>query len=171
MAQNAQNKQQCQWLLDIVDDFYFTQLVHVPKCCTPTVANILGLVLITKPEFLSDISVILRISDHDHTSLKINKFVMSRLRPPRKAYDYKRGNIEGYKEEINELRKLFKLDFNSRTVEENWQNLKSAIISAAEKHVPQCTIRSSYRPLWFSQHLGRMIRKKTHSTRKQNVQI
>ena len=103
MAQNAQNKQQCQCLLDIVDDFYFTQLVHVPTCCTPTAANTLDLILTTKPDLLSDIAVIPGISDHVHIALKINKLIKPKPRPPRKAYNYKRGNIEGYKGEMHEF--------------------------------------------------------------------
>ena len=56
VAQDTQNKQQCQCLLDFVDDFYFTQLVHVPTRCTPTTANTLDLILTTKPDLLSDIA-------------------------------------------------------------------------------------------------------------------
>ena len=67
------------------------KLVNAPTSCTPTAANILDLVLTSNSDRLFDISVI----------PDINRFIKSRPRPPRKAYDYKRGNIEGYKGQIN----------------------------------------------------------------------
>ena len=128
VTQNAYDRQHCQYLLDIMNNFHLNQLVNEPTRCTPSTANILDLVFTTKPALVKNLSVIPGLSDHSHLSFKLLSRAKRTPRAPRKVFDYKRGNLEGFKQDIAAYNtSLLESDPRKRSVEENWMGLKGTV--------------------------------------------
>ena len=94
---NAHDKQQCQCLLDITDDFHLRQLVKEPTRCTPSTVNILDS---TKSSFLTNVSVIPGISDHKHATVDFVHKLKRVTSGPKKVFDYRHGNMENFKNDM-----------------------------------------------------------------------
>ncbi|VDI43020.1 Hypothetical predicted protein [Mytilus galloprovincialis] len=93
---------------------------------------------------------------------------------PRLVHLFKKGDMNGLKENIQENFTTRMNNMEENTVEENWTYFKKIILQATKEFIPQKTIGSKQHVPWISTHIKRLIRRrqrrynaaKKHNTKK-----
>ena len=150
----------CYRLLDMVQDFYLEQLVMEPTRRSATTSNILDLLLSTKPGLINNVQIIPGLSDHDHIIATLNQHVQTPPQKSRKIYNFRRGNLEGFRSDMALLAEHFQLSFHHRSVNQNWSLFKNTMLSLADKYFPLKTVHPAKSNPWFNRSLRRLTRKK-----------
>lgn len=145
-----------QKMLDIVDNFSFTQHVLEPT----REGNILDVLLTNYPSCVENVQVIPGMSDHDAVVVGINIGLKTNRKKPRKIYMFRRGNMDAVKQDLREFKQKFQSEFGNRSVEENWTVLRDVIINAANSHIPSKTIRPNKDLPWMTTNIKRQIRRR-----------
>ena len=156
----ARDSNLCHRFLDLVQDFYLEQLVMEPTRRTTDTLNILDLLLSTKPGLISNVQIISGLSDHDHIIATIYKHIQPLQQKIRKIYNFRRGNLEGFRSDMVLLAEHFQLSFNHRSANQNWSLFKDTVLSLADKYFPTKPVRPTKSNPWFSRSLRRLTRKK-----------
>lgn len=147
---------QAKEFLNLTLNLNLTQSVSTPT----RGANILDLVLVSKPELAQSFSCIDGISDH-----RIILFTLSipiPLRQPSRKYirDYSKANFNVINTELENFYHIFARGAPSRSVDENWLLFKQKITALTDKHVPLICIRGDAGKPWYTNHLRRLSQKK-----------
>ena len=118
-------------MLDIVDDYNLTQMVHEPTRLKNT----------THPDLIENTYVVLGMSDHSAVICDINFKLAPPKNTPRTVFVYKKADMESLKQDLeHSFNTLLASDPATKTVEENWADFKTTLISTSKKHIPQKTI-------------------------------
>ena len=89
------------------------------------------------------------ISGHDLVITDMTMKVRINKKPPRKVFLYKKANWQSLEDDITQAEtNFFSSTPSERSVEDNWQQFKSALISALDKNVPSKTIRERFDMPW-----------------------
>ena len=84
-------------------------------------------------------------------------------KPKHKVALYHRANLDTIKRDLLEFQTCFLTnDPYSKTVEQNWIDLKNAIDTSVMKHVPFKTIRSNSRLPWINAEIKKDMKKRKH---------
>ena len=131
-------------LLNILNDFALEQQVKEPTKST----YIFELVLSSKPQLISDVSVIPGMSDHETVTFQLNLSVKGLPgNQCRKVYQYHKTNQFVIKEEMERYKQTFLFsDPYELTVEENWSKFEEMVIMVMETHIP-CKIMRPYKDI------------------------
>ena len=137
-------------MLDIADDYNLTQMVHEPT----RLENTLDLVFTTHPDLIKNTYVVPGMSDHSAVICDIN----FKLAPPKKTlrtvFVYKKADMESLKQDLeHSFNTLLASDPATKTVEENWADFKTTLISTSKKHIPQKTITGKKNHYHGSTHI------------------
>ena len=126
--------------LDFNNDYNLEQLIHEPT----RDKNILDLVFSSHPAFISHVSIIPGISNHDAVLFDFNLKEISFLSSNYNVYLYHKGDYDGIKSYMNAFSESF-LSSNpyNNSVEQNWLSFKVAIQEAINKYIPQRQNNSS----------------------------
>ena len=139
---DARDHQQCQYLLDIINDYHLTQLVDEPTRTTETTASILDLILTSKPALVEDIKISPGISDHDIVTASLLHQAQKNKCKPRKVLDYKHGDSEKFLKDLSrDCENFLNSHPDTNPVEANWTSFKQMIMLNASKHFPTKVIR------------------------------
>ena len=87
-----------QKIIDIINDLSLTQMVKEPT----RGRIILDLVFTSNPNLVQSVQVISGMSDHDALITDVNMRPAVNRKPPRKAFNFKKGNMEAVKDELRE---------------------------------------------------------------------
>jgi hypothetical protein len=90
-------------MLDFVNANFLTQLINTPTRND----NILDLVLSTNPDIIYDLETHPGMSDHNAITYQVNLSVKRQKKPDRYVYQYKKGNIENVKKDMEDLCTIF----------------------------------------------------------------
>ena len=81
--------------------------------------------------------------------------------PPRTVFVYKKADMESLKQDLeHSFNTLLASDPATKTVEENWGDFKTTLISTSKKHIPQKTITGKKSLPWLNTRIKRLIRQK-----------
>ena len=117
-------------MLDIVDDYNLMQMVHEPT----RLENTLDLVFTTHPDLIENTYTV---------------------------FVYKKADMESHKQDLeHSFNTLLASDPATKTVEENWADFKTTLISTSKKHIPQKTIAGKKSLPWLNTRIKRLIRQK-----------
>ena len=128
-----------QTLLDTANDNMLSQLQHTPTRGD----NVLDIVFTTIPDQITNIDTVPGISDHDAVTVQLDTTVKYARKKPRTVYLYRKGNMEGLKEDMEIFKDSF-LQSNplDRDVETNWTSFKDELFKQMDKHIPQKKLSS-----------------------------
>ena len=123
--------------------------------------SILDVVLTTNPDLVTHTSIEDGMSDHKALITDINIKAKPNRKKPRHILNFRKGNIEGVKENLNQHYKDFAMTNPvDRSVEENWNLFKNAITDSIKKHIPSKKINGKHSLPWITTTIRKMIRKK-----------
>ncbi|XP_072042992.1 uncharacterized protein [Amphiura filiformis] len=141
-----------QTLIDLANDNMLVQMQHIPT----RGENILDLVFTNIPDQLRKVETVPGISDHDAVIVQLDTTVKYIRRKPRKVYLYKKGDMDGLRDEMESYKEsLLQSNPMERDVETNWTSFKDELFSLMDKHIPQKQLSS-----WMNNTIKREIRKK-----------
>ena len=102
-------------MLDIVDDYNLTQMVHEPT----RLENTLDLVFTTHPDLIENTYVVPGMSDHSVVICDISFKLASPKKTPRTVFVYKKADMESLKTDLeHSFNTLLASDSATKTVEE-----------------------------------------------------
>jgi len=77
------------------------------------------------------------------------------------VFQYKKGNIEGVKSDMQNFRESFLADSPlNKSIDDNWNSFKDTLTQSMKKHIPQKKITSRWNLPWFNQETKRLCQKK-----------
>ena len=140
--------------LDIVNDVGLEQFVTPPT----RRESILDLVFSN----ISDLSIIPGMSDHEAVVFCVDmesKTTYNKIE--HQAALYHKANLESIKGDLSSFQTSFlESDPYSRSVEQNWCDLKNSITVTVSKNVPHKTLRSRTSLPWINKEIKRNMRKR-----------
>ena len=83
-------------MLNFVSTNFLTQMTDMPTRNN----NILDLALTTNPDLISDLDIHPGMSDHNAVTYRVNLSVKRRKKPDRYVFQYRKGDLEGVKQDI-----------------------------------------------------------------------
>ena len=132
------------------------QLVDKP---THKAGEILDLVITKNEDIILDVEVIDNLSKGDHNMIVIEVIANStKSTTTEKIFDWYRADIEKLKEEFKSID--WNEKFENKTATGMWTEFTTLLEDIQKKHVPLKLRRSNNRPIWMSQGLLKLIRKK-----------
>lgn len=136
--------------------FNLTQTVHSPT----RGSNILDLVLVSNPDLVSSVSLVMELSDHKAITFHLS-FPIKRKQPIKKYIrSYNKANFSAINFELESFYESFCQSASSRSVNSNWLLFKQQIENLIDKHVPLIRIRGDAGKPWYSNSLKKLSRKK-----------
>ena len=146
-----------QTLLDMGNDNMLSQLQRIPTRGD----NILDLVYTTLPDQVQSIETVPGISDHDAVTVHLDTTVRYGRKKPRTVYVYKKGDMNGLRDEMESFKDQFlQSQPMERSVETNWTMFKDKTFEAMDKFIPQKKLSSWQDVPWMNATTKRLIRKK-----------
>ena len=161
---NPQTAVASETLLNFIDDYDFIQSVTEPT--RPASGNILDLVISSAPSLVTSVQTHPGMSDHNVVTFYINARPTRTPKPPHKVYLYNRMDLDGLKNEANNINnEFFSSDPNSRTINENWDLFKVKLQAAIDTFIPHKMTKSKLNLPWLTRSIKRQMRKrdKLHS--------
>lgn len=146
-------------LLEIVDTFGLTQ--HVKSSTCPASGRTLDPVFSTNNHLIQACHVIPSISNHDTVLFEVDVAVKSAPKPPRRVYQFLKGDYEG----LRDLHLSSCCDCNlasspkDRTVDENWSIISDFIKETINKFIPSKMTKSKCRLPWISPTIKKLMNK------------
>ena len=98
------------------------------------------------------------MSDHQAVVAEFTLGLKYNKKKPRRVFLFKKGNIQAIKDKLKEL--ITSLDFNTRTVNENWEFLRDSIMEAIKTHIPSKKVQDGKHVPWLNVKIKRSIRKR-----------
>jgi hypothetical protein len=116
-------------MIDLVDSLHLEQQVHKPT----RKDNILDLILTNVPDSVHNVKVVPGMSDHEAVTADCETNIQTNKKKPRMVHIYKKANLKGIEEDLQNLSK----DFDStRSCTENWEYFKKVLNDTMDKHIP-----------------------------------
>lgn len=152
----------CNAFLDVLNDFHLHQLVSTPTRFGSTASSVLDLVISSHPAAMDNVVVGSEFSDHCTVSFDILLTPVTVNNHSRKIFLYNKGDFVQLCASLSNFSSsFFKSSPDSRSVNDNWLQLKQAITSAIEKHIPSKTVGArNKKPPWLNVAVRRCIRKR-----------
>jgi len=143
--------------LDVINDIGLNQFVNTPTRNN----NVLDLVLSTSSN-IADLTISPGMSDHEAVVFCYDlENTIIDTKPEHKVALYHRASLDDIRSDLLEFQTDFLAsDPYSKTVEENWTHLKSAINDSVTKYVPFKTVRSSFRLPWINREIKKDMKKR-----------
>ena len=145
-------------LLNIFNDCFWHQHVHIPTRFRNNQASTLDLIFTKEEEDVRDIEVLPGLGSSDH-GIVVGNFVCewkSRVvQKPRRLYQ--RGDYDKINNGLNSVN--WDDEFENKTVEECWTIFKNILETLVEKHVPMSQPRDHNEP-WMNDRLIRKWKRK-----------
>jgi hypothetical protein len=127
--------------------------------------NILDVVFINKPEWISTVSSNYSIISTDHFQVDITLEIpyMNIKTPVRETLNWKVANMENIREQLINLDKAAKVDYKveaSEDINNIWNLWKDNILSVVYQNVPKVKIKSYRNPPWFDAEVHHLLNKR-----------
>ena len=130
--------------------------------------NVLDLVFVTNMNLVNNIKVYPGMSDHNCIITDINLKVKHCRKPPRTVYRFSKGNMDAVMHDLEtEFERFVRADPSNRTVDDNWNDFKTTLMSSLNKHIPRKTLSTRKDIPWMTPEIKRKIRKKQRLYNKQ----
>ena len=156
-------------MVEITNNNDLTHGINVPT----REQNILDLLMTTNPSLISNTEVHPGMSDHQIVIADVDLKAKTAKKKPRKVFLYKKGNMNGLKDNID-AKLSARIDHMSEyTTEDNWAYFKNTITEAMRENIPQKTIGGKQHVPWINTRIKRHIRQKQrryNAAKKHNTQ-
>lgn len=153
------NTEHCNFL-NLCSTFSLTQLVTCPTRVTDSTANILDLVLTSRPDLTSPITYLPGISDHLAISFGICIPINNTLKIRKQIRIYNKADFNSINNELSSFLDCFLDGFDNRSVESNWGMFKTMVHDLTNKYIPTRIITCNPRAAWYNNNLKRLSNRK-----------
>ena len=161
---------QCQQLLNIAKDSFLEQVVTEPTRVTETSSNILDLFFTNNETLVNQVHIVLGIADHEPVFLESSLRPIKAKAAPRKVYQYKKADYEGFKSELREYATEFQKISNSEDIDTLWTKFKGNIHQLMEKYIPQKQLPGNkVQKPWIDKHVKALQRKRNKLFKRQRA--
>ncbi|KAJ8029979.1 hypothetical protein HOLleu_29537 [Holothuria leucospilota] len=144
-------------LLDIINDFAADQLVKSPTRGN----NTLDLVITNTPSQYTDVSTMDSPSDHAAIVCKLKCLFPNLKQPRRRITQYSKGDYATMRRDTRGFCiKYFNGGQDMRTVEENWQLIKSFLEKTVKANIPTKMTKSRKSLPWITDTIRRLVRRR-----------
>jgi hypothetical protein len=101
------------------------------------------------------------MSDHNEITYQVNLSVKRQKKPDRYVYQYKKGNIENVKKDMEDLCTIFESENRrEKSIDENWTLFKKTLLKSMEKNIPTKKITSRWNLPWITPDTRRLCQQK-----------
>lgn len=157
----AAHSDSCKQLIDVISDFSLDQMVTFPTrgCST------LDLIFTNKPDSVVNLDTmpgLSTVNDHDIVTADILGTIPVNRKAPRKVYKWNRGDIPGLRSATTTFASDYLKTCNIRTVNENFEVIKSFLQDAQNKFIPSKMVSGKYSYPWITDFIKRRISKRRH---------
>ena len=143
-------------LLEILAEFSLSQHQREPT----RLDKILDLIITNAPGLVKDMSTIPGISDHAIPVADCAIRAVPNRKSPRQVFNFRKAKWEDIKADLKTFKELFLAQCDARSVEDNWNEFRKALLSAMNTHIPSRTVKGRQKLPWWNQKLKRLIRRK-----------
>jgi hypothetical protein len=92
---------------------------------------------------------------------QVNLSVKRQKKPDRYVYQYKKGNIENVKKDMEDLCTIFESENRrEKSIDENWTLFKKTLLKSMEKNIPTKKITSRWNLPWITPDTRRLCQQK-----------
>lgn len=154
-------------LLDVFESFNLEQHVHEATRISISTSSCLDLVLSNGP-LIGDLNVVPGTSDHEAISFQL-RIQRPHLQAPGKAFHvYRKADWDKIRSKLNEFSEscFFSSNPLERSVDENWNMLKTKIYLLVSEHVPSNSSSKSKSLPWLNPGVKRMINRQNRAKKK-----
>ena len=150
----ANNRAQCQQLINLCQDYYLDQIVDSPTRVTEYTNNILDLFFTNNKTLINKCEVLPGIADHEAV------FIESSLRPikakkaPRKVYIYKKAEYTKMRDELSSYINTFASESQDMNANDSWVLFEQKIRQLINTYIPSKMISGNkVRKPWIDRTL------------------
>ena len=141
-----------QMLIDTLGEHHLSQMQRK----STRAGNTLDLYITNRPSLVKAIDVVPNISDHDAAIIAdSNITAVTSKKTPRIHHVFSRANWPAMKEDITKMSHVFLANHGLKSVDDNWEHIKSTIKDTITKNVPTKTTSSKKRHPWITSALRR----------------
>lgn len=123
----------------------------------------------SKPDSVVSINIIEPLSDHVSVNVEVGIPIQKHSPLVKCIYNYSRANVQDMSQSLEGFSRAYRVDFDSRTVEENWKLFKDKMLELCNQFIPKVNIRSSAEKPWFSHHIKKLLNKKQRHFRQAKI--
>ena len=152
----SNHKNICLRLLEIIGQYFLTQMNQEPTC----ESAILDLFLTNKPGLVKSCTVIPGLSDHDIVLTDCDVRAVSVEKPPRVIFKWGKADWDKIRSSLKNFKDRFLTICHHRTVEENYSDLNSFITKVMDENIPTKLSKTRQSAPWFDHKLKRMCKRK-----------
>ena len=153
----GKNKQFCDSVLDLMDDYSLEQVVQEPT----RGKNILDLCFTNQPSLVNKVNIVSGISDHDIVIMDSSIKPKFNKKKSRKVYRFTDENIASVRRGLELFNtKFLKSNPHLNSVDKNWSFFKTSIQEVVEKYVPSKMTSTRYHLPWMDKNLKKLSSKK-----------
>lgn len=109
------------------------------------------------------------LSDHVSVNVEVGIPIQKHSPLVKCIYNYSRANVQDMSQSLEGFSRAYRVDFDSRTVEENWKLFKDKMLELCNQFIPKVNIRSSAEKPWFSHHIKKLLNKKQRHFRQAKI--
>ena len=100
-------------------------------------------------------------------TFNVNLYPVRNRKPPHKIVQYKSGNWDKLKDDINQLTTTyFNMNPNSRYINEHWNFFRNNLTSLVDRNIPSRNTKVKAHLPWITREIKRMHRKRNKSHKK-----
>jgi len=138
-APHANNKTQCQQLIDICKNTYLEQIVDQPTRVTEYTSNLLDLFFTNNKTLINKCEVLPGIADHEAVFIESSLRPMKVKKHARKVHIYKKAEYDKMRDNLSSY-KNFAEDSQNMNANDSWNIFEKKIKELINKHIPSKTI-------------------------------
>lgn len=146
--------------LNICSLFSLTQVITQPTRLTQITANTLDLALTSRPDLVSDMTLLPGLSDHLLISFRINIPRPKASRKTKTIRDYKKANFSAINTELCSFLDRFLEGFDKRSVQSNWDMFLATVHDLSNRYIPVRRVIANHSAPWYTSHIRRLSNKK-----------
>ena len=139
-----------------MNDSALDQLVTTPTW----EKSILDLALTTDPDLISELTIVLDMSDHEAVFFTLSLFTQIPTRPTRVIYLYSRANFDTMNSELREFRDSFLFNSTNHSLDANWNKFKNFIKQPISRHIPTKVVKVGQQIPWMNHEIKVMMKKR-----------
>ncbi|XP_072018627.1 uncharacterized protein [Amphiura filiformis] len=143
-------------MLDLVDSLHLEQKVHKPT----RKGNILDLIFTNVPDSVQGVNVVPGMSDHEAVTANCETNVQTNKKKPRTVHIYKKANLKGIEEDLQDFSDNFHSSTEKKTCSDNWECFKEALQDAMNKYIPTKRLSGRWNLPWMNNNIKHLMKKR-----------
>ena len=157
MLPGASESSGCQKLIDILHTFGLSQLQRE----NTRGDRLLDLYVTNRPALVKSVNTVPSISDHD-SAIVVDSNILTVLnkKTPRKVLIFSKAQWNSMKTDVLNFSTSFLESYKTRSINQNWNDIKSCVESTMNANIPTKTISGKNPKPWLTSDIRRLSRRK-----------